>query len=388
MRNIRLAYALTFFKNSWFWLGIWVFYYLKFTNYAGIGLIETIMIVTMTTMEIPTGVLADLLGKKYTLFVSFALQAVGGVMMAMTPNFGFLIGSVFVMSLGGTLYSGTLDALVYDSLKEVKKESLYDKVVATIGTIQLIAPAVCGIIGGFLYTLNPTFPFWAAAGGYLMGGFLCIFLIEPKIDSIKFSLANFAKQTKEGFWQLFKNIKVTQQTILLVTIMGIVSIFWEMIDSFLGVEFGFNPVEIGVLFSVMYVVGALASQLTPWIKEKLGVDKGILVSGGLMAVTYILTPLMGLVTGGGSLVVRSSLQSILGNFASIVVNENTESKYRATTISTFNMLKNIPYVMLAFVLGGISDTISAKNTTFILGIVLLILLIGQEAYKRRSQKQG
>lgn len=45
-RNIYLSYLLAFCKNSWFWLGIWVFYYLRFTNYAGIGLIETIMIGT------------------------------------------------------------------------------------------------------------------------------------------------------------------------------------------------------------------------------------------------------------------------------------------------------------------------------------------------------
>ena len=47
-KNIAISYILTFCKNSWFWLGIWVFYYLRFTNYAGIGIIETLLIVTIT----------------------------------------------------------------------------------------------------------------------------------------------------------------------------------------------------------------------------------------------------------------------------------------------------------------------------------------------------
>jgi MFS family permease len=80
--NITIAYVLTFAKNTWFWLGIWIFYYLRFTNYAGIGLIETVLIVTTTLTEIPTGAVADLLGKKKTLVIAFLLEAVGAYMMA------------------------------------------------------------------------------------------------------------------------------------------------------------------------------------------------------------------------------------------------------------------------------------------------------------------
>ena len=75
-RNIYLAYFLAAMKHSWFFLGIWVFYYLQFTDYAGIGLLETIMIGTTTLGEIPTGAVADLFGKKKTLVLSFFLEAV------------------------------------------------------------------------------------------------------------------------------------------------------------------------------------------------------------------------------------------------------------------------------------------------------------------------
>lgn len=47
-RNIQIAYLLAFLKNTWFWLGVWVFFYLSYTNYAGIGIIETSLIIAMT----------------------------------------------------------------------------------------------------------------------------------------------------------------------------------------------------------------------------------------------------------------------------------------------------------------------------------------------------
>jgi len=58
----------------------------------------------------------------------------------------------------------------------------------------------------------------------------------------------------------------------------------------------------------------------------------------------------------------------------VLINKNTKSKYRATTISTFNMIKNIPYLLFAYLIGSLSGTISARYTALVLGLLLLFLL--------------
>ena len=105
-RNVAIAYALAYLKQSWFWLGVWIFYYLRFTDYAGIGLIESVMIITMTVGEIPTGAIADLLGKKKTLALAFLLKSSGSFLMALASGFSTVLIAVIVMSIGGTLFSG------------------------------------------------------------------------------------------------------------------------------------------------------------------------------------------------------------------------------------------------------------------------------------------
>lgn len=80
---------------------------------------------------------------------------------------------------------------------------------------------------------------------------------------------------------------------------------------------------------------------------------------------------------GLSLIIRTSLQAMYINVSSVVVNENTESKYRATTISTLNLLNNIPYVLTAFFLGSLADHYSAVMLATFLGGFLLLLLIAQ-----------
>lgn len=376
-RNTILVYFLAFSKNTWFWLGIWIFYYLRFTNYAGIGLIETILIITLTLAEIPTGAIADLLGKKKTLIISFALETVGGFMMAFAPNFQIIALSVFIMCIGGAFYSGTIDALLFDSLKEEGKENSYDRKISNMNTISLIAPAVCGILGGFMYQLSPNLPFIANAIGSFFGLLICFFLIEPRLDTEKFSFKNFYLQSKQGVSELLKNPDIQRQTILLLSIGFFVVISSEMLDSFLGVEFGFSPVQQGILWSVIFLVSALASQATPQIRKLFKGNSSIFLIGTLMAITFIISPIAGLITGGILLTLRSSLQGIFGNLSSIAINNNTDSKYRATTLSTFNMIKNLPYVLSAFLIGSLADKFSARTIAFYLGVLALILIILQ-----------
>ncbi len=372
--NITIAYILAFAKNTWFWLGIWVFYYLKFTNYAGIGLIETVLIVTMTLTEIPTGAIADILGKRKTLILAFLFEALGAYFFAYALNYNTILWSVFVMCVGGTLYSGTLDALVYDTLKENNEKYRFDKVISNISTISLITPALCGLVGGYLYTYGFRIPFILNAVGYTIGFVVAFFLVEPKVDTIKFSVKNYITQTGQGIRQLFKNKNTISNTILLLLIGTILVISGEMIDSFLSVEFGYSDVQMGYLWSGLFVVSAISSQFSPKVKKIFGVHKSIIIMGFLIGITFIISPYLGMVFGGVSLFLRRSIQSVFGNLTSSQINENTESKYRATTISTFNMINNIPYVLLAYYIGSISDLFSAKTVSFYLGITLILLL--------------
>lgn len=373
-RNIPIAYVLAFAKNTWFWLGIWVFYYLQFTTYTGIGLIETTLVVTFTLTEIPTGAIADLLGKRKTLICAFFFEMVGAFIMAGAQNLQMLVASVFIMCVGGSLYSGTIDALVFDTLKQQGKEKEYDKKISNMSTIGLVAPAVCGLVGGVLYTMDPRLPFIANGIGYAIGLLASFFLIEPRIDSTKFSLRNFLRQTKQGLHELFLTPTITRQTILLIIVGCIVVIASEILNGFLGFEFGFSPTQLSILWSVIFLISAFTSQATPLLRKHFSDLTAVLLVGIVIAITLILSPTLGLIAGGIVLTIRASLEGLFGNLASVLINNNTRSEYRATTISTYNMIKNIPYIGFAYVIGRLSDQISAKQTALFLGLALIILL--------------
>jgi MFS family permease len=381
-RNIRLAYVLAACKNSWFWLGIWVFFYLKFTNYGGIGIAETVLIVTGTLAEIPTGAIADLLGKRKTLMVAFLLETVGCLMMAFAGSFPILLLSICVMCVGGAFYSGTLDALVFDSLKQDGQEKNYDKKIANVNTMSLLSPAICSVVGGFMYSIDVRWPFFANAIGYGIGLVAAWFLVEPRIDSVKFNWSNFVKQTGYGLKELFKTDSIKQQTVWLVGIGSIVVITSEMVNSFLGVELKLNAYQLGMLWSIIFLVSAGASQATPFLHRKFGGDRAVTLIGIVIGLTLAISPMAGMITGAVLLIVRSACEGIFGNLVSISINNATESKYRATTISTFNMIKNLPYVVLACGIGAVADKISATKLAVILGAALMVIILSRITVKK------
>ncbi|EKD62432.1 MAG: major facilitator superfamily permease [uncultured bacterium] len=386
-RNIKITYLLSYLKHSWFWIGIWVFYYLRFTDYAGIGLIETVMIGTMSLSEIPTGAIGDLFGKRVTLFIGFFMESAGNFIMAFAPNFNVLVLSVIIMSFGGSMYSGTSEALAYDSLKQIGKERNYNKVTANSQSFQWIAVTLTGIIGGLLYKINPSYPFIASGIFFFIGALLCLLIHEPRIDTEKFSIRNFINQNKIGLRSLFINSEVKRLTLFLAAIGAIIVLSWEMLDGILGMEFGYDPLGLSVLSAVLFLAAAGASQLTAFLHERFGASKAIIFLAIITIVTFLVSPIAGLIIGGLSLILRSAVQTIIVNLTSVVINENVESKYRATALSSFNMFKNLPYVLSAYLLGSLMDTITARNFAFVLGVLLGTLLLINSIRTKNTSKR-
>ncbi len=374
-KNILFIYILTFLHYSWFWSAIWVLFYLRFTNYAGVGILETIMILTTVIGEIPTGAIADLLGKKYTLTLAMLFACVGNTIMGITPSFFFLTIGVIAASLGGVLTSGTTEALVYDSLLTTKDEKSYQKILGNISSIKMIALAISSIVGGFLYSISPGVPFIFVAFFQLLALISTLMLTEPPIDSVVFSLKNYLQQTTEGFKELFKTKEILVKNISIITMtMVIVMNGHVLIDAQLVAQ-GWNGTQLGIISFVMFLASAAIGQLTLFFSNKLGAWFANIFAGLTIAITMILIPFLGIFVGTAFIMLRNGVMEIFGNSASENINRTTQSKYRATTLSTYNMLANVPYIAAAYFIGKLMDTYSVHTVTGWLGLVLVLIIM-------------
>ncbi|PIV07829.1 hypothetical protein COS53_00320, partial [Candidatus Shapirobacteria bacterium CG03_land_8_20_14_0_80_35_14] len=356
------------------------------TNYSGIGIVESTLFFTAIILEVPTGALADILGKRKTIIISFFLSALCNFGIAYSTNLNNLVISVVLGGIGMSLYSGAFDALVYDSLLQDKKESMFNKVLSRITSQQLIMVAVCSAIGGYLYVYDHHLPFMLCGIFALVASVLSFFFTEPKLDTEKFSLKNYTKQNTEGFKHLF-NKDLTKIVFFLIIISSFYALSDEMLDSMLGYEFGLSSQMLGILFSVIALVGALFSYLSGKISKDKDLFYLILILTGLSALTYLLSPIAGVILGSILLISRTAIMSVHNNYQSTILNKYIESKYRATTLSSFNLIKTLPYAISAPFLGIYMQQITAKNFAFFIAIVLMVVVTVQSLVKKKVLAQ-
>jgi MFS family permease len=92
-----------------------------------IGFVEMVFHITSLLFEIPSGVLADVFGRKKMLIVSTIMQMLGCLVMIVSNNLLLVCVSISFFAISYNFASGTGDALAYDSLKHVNRQEEYAK---------------------------------------------------------------------------------------------------------------------------------------------------------------------------------------------------------------------------------------------------------------------
>ncbi len=119
-----------------------------------IGIAETVFHITSLIFEIPSGILADVFGRKKMLIVSAIMHMIGNVIMIMSDNLFMVCLSIAFMALTYNLSSGSGDALAYDSLKITKQESWFEKYESNQLIIYRLCSGISTLCAGFALTIG------------------------------------------------------------------------------------------------------------------------------------------------------------------------------------------------------------------------------------------
>ena len=130
-----------------------------------IGLAESVYHVVSLLFEVPSGMAADLLGRKKTLVLGGVLVVLYSLLMAFAPDIFLICLAMGLCALSNTMFSGTYSALVYDSLKQAGREEDYIQVSANSSQISMAA----GSLGSLASLLSRTLSF---PGFYLLNAAL------------------------------------------------------------------------------------------------------------------------------------------------------------------------------------------------------------------------
>lgn len=139
-----------------------------------IGVAETVFHITSLLFEIPSGIFADVFGRKKMLIVSSIMRMIGNIIMIFSDSLLMVCMSIAFHALSYNFSSGSSDALAYDSLKTAKREKEFERYESNQLTIYRLCSGISTLCAGFALTVGHKI----AYGTDLITGMIQIFILS------------------------------------------------------------------------------------------------------------------------------------------------------------------------------------------------------------------
>ena len=142
-KQLRCIYLSNFFSGLRITDAVWVaLLAARGFSLWEIGLAESVYHIVSLLCEVPSGMAADLLGRKRALVAGGILAVLSSLLMAFAPGLFLICAAMGLNALSNAMFSGTDAALTYDSLKQAGQEERYLSVAANRSQIGMLASAL------------------------------------------------------------------------------------------------------------------------------------------------------------------------------------------------------------------------------------------------------
>lgn len=379
----RLIYAVNALQNMLFCLPIlMLFYSFKGVNTGDFFLIQGLALASVFLLEIPTGYIADIFSRKITLIVGLFGWIIGYFFWIFGYGFSFILLGELIFSIGISFISGTLDAYLYDLLKQNKKQHLYHKKLSKMTTFGNVGLFTATLTGSFLYEfINPTAPAIVSTICLLFAVLIMFMLPDVKESRRKI-------QKDKSKWQDILDISKSAIKNKQIKWLMIFPAFYGSLT--LTLMWGLQSVMIASnipVFMFSFVLGCNALGRILWsmsagkVLDTFGLNKSIttlccLITISLTAaiVSTLLPPFL-VYLCLGLMIASSGSRVFMSIVSTTLINHQIQSDERATVLSVKNMVDKIVSCFAMILLKPLFDTFSTAETFLIISLLIIPVII-------------
>ncbi|MGN0707817.1 MAG: MFS transporter [Faecalibacterium sp.] len=327
-----------------------------------IGLAEGIFHTVSLLCEVPSGMMADLLGRKRTLVCSRVMRVLSGLTMAFAFRFSAVCLGMALSALAGTMGSGTSEALVYDSLKQCGKEPEYLQTDADIAQISRLASGLGAVSSILTHWLDSTQFYLVSALPEALSAAANTCLKEPVVTEIQAARQALGlKALRQRFSQLAKEsvrcLRATPRAVRIILADAVICLPAYLTTMFLQQRL----VELGWPTAWLFVPSLLSG-----LAAAAGTELGRRLHPRSLRRLYVLcAPMCGagcILVGAasvwgsiaGAMLVQSTLEVWLLH-AMQQLNDAIPSDQRATLISVDSMAYSLLMIPVSPLVGWLGD---------------------------------
>ena len=374
--NIPKYYLYTAFKGFGFGLftAIWLIY---LQQQRGLTLSQATLIdiafwIAATVGEIPTGVVADIYGRKTSLIIGAAVMGISVILWALAPTIPLIALAYIFFGLGITFLSGAEDALLYESIQITGRGADYTRLVGRTGAVLLGATALGNVASGLMGSLNLLFPFIAASLS-LIAMLIVVFTIkEPRSErkaekTLRKSYGAILRQT----FTLMRSNPRLRYAILFLTLTPLASF---VIETFFvqpqSIALGVPIAGVGVVVMAVQIMNLLGSTFSDQIKLRVG-EKRVFYSAPILIVASLV--LLAVFQIFPSLIFIALMGFVTAVLHPILLNRiqtDVPDDIRATLLSVQSLMFTFLLAASEPILGVVADRSGLPATYVVLASVM------------------
>lgn len=350
-----------------------IFYLANNVNYFQLGTIEAINLIAVILFEIPSGVFADLVGRKFALSLGLILMGLEYALIGYGANYIAFLIAAFLGGIGGSMLSGAEDSLLYDTLKKIGREKEFKKINGRGIAIFYFSVVIASLIGSLIYVRDNTLGFYLNCLIFTIGGLFVLTMKEVQLGNDKFNLKNQFKHIKDSVKFFFKSKKIVWFTLFSIISGGFISLFHNMLIQPYFQWIGYDVAIFGVLVAGIFLIRSLVSLFSHKVEEKIGEKVSlylIIISQSLLFIAMAYFNALWLIV---LVVLIYSIWSYQEVIMENYLHENMNSKQRATLSSINSFFDSIIKIVAFLLFGYLIDLTSIDISIYVLGVGSLVL---------------
>ncbi|MDE5419117.1 MFS transporter [Labilibaculum sp. DW002] len=370
--NIPKLYLIKIAK--WFMLTmpiIVLFYQENGLSMQDVLTLKGIYSVAVVALEIPSGYIADVWGRKKSLILGSILGCLGFVVYSFSHGFSGFLTAELILGIGSSFISGSDSAMLYDSLLKMKKEKDYLKQESRVMSVGNFAEALAGIAGGSLALISLRTPFVFQSFIAFIAIPASILLVDPNQNAVKI---------KVGFKHILSIVKfslwdnaILRWNIVLSSVIGCatLTLAW-FIQPYLR-DLDMEVSTIGVIWTLLNLTVGFVALSAYKIEGYLGKNgTSIFIVLGV-SIGFILTGWFNSLIGVGVLFFFYFVRGIATPVLKDYINRITESEMRATVLSVRNFIIRICFALIGPFLGWYTDHFTLSSALMLAGGIFFVL---------------
>lgn len=324
---------------------------------------------SIVLFEVPSGIAADVWGRRKTLILGSILGTVGFVIYSLFDSYIAFMIAELTLGLGMSFISGSDSAMIYDTLLAHGREGEYAKYEGRNFSVGNFAEAAAGFVGGALATLSLRYPFYAQTLIAFTAIPAALTLVEPprsKTVGRKHDMLGALR------YSLVDN-SALRWNILYSSVLGCATLTMAWIYPLRLTALGFNELHIGAIHTCLNLLLGIVTLFSYRIEQILGPRRTVWLSTITLTVAFVAAGL----SGEWSFLLVMAIFYFCRGIATPVlkdyVNRMTPSSIRATVLSLRSLIIRGCFVIAAPAFGRASDTLGLEDAFVLLGIAFMAI---------------